>query len=61
MGLSAISLEFKSHCEQHLPGMVPLLPKRLRSMERVIERIIARRVAVARTESSSSTRASKRQ
>jgi hypothetical protein len=50
MGLAAISLEFKSHCEQHLPRMVPLLPRRLRSIEPVIERIINRRVEAGRTQ-----------
>ena len=49
MGPAAISLEFKSHCERHSPGIVPLLPKRLRSMEGVIERIIKRRVEALRT------------
>jgi hypothetical protein len=48
MGPAAISLEFKSHCEQVLPELMPLLPKRLRSMESVIERIIRRRVEALR-------------
>jgi hypothetical protein len=48
LGATAISREFKSHCEQHLPGVVSLLPKRLRSMENVIESIITRRIKGAR-------------
>jgi hypothetical protein len=49
MGPAAIAPAFKSHCEQHLPELVPLLPKRLRSMENVIERIIKRRIDAVRT------------
>jgi hypothetical protein len=47
MAAAAISREFKSHCAQHLPGVLLLLPKRLRSMENVIERIIKRRSEAA--------------
>jgi hypothetical protein len=49
MGPAAIARVFKSHCEQHLPKLLPLLPKRPRSMEGVIERIIKRRVEALRT------------
>jgi hypothetical protein len=45
MGLAAIANEFKRHCEEKCPELLPLLPKRLRSMEPLIERIIVRRVA----------------
>jgi hypothetical protein len=53
MGATAIAREFKSHCEQRLPGVVPLFPKRLRSMQGVIERIIRRRVEALRTQNRS--------
>jgi hypothetical protein len=49
MGPAAIAPAFKSHCEEHLPELVPLLPKRLRSMKNVIERIIKRRIDAVRT------------
>lgn len=55
MGPAAISRQFKSHCEQHLPGVVPLLPQRLRSMENVIQRIISRRRESARSNNSGSS------
>jgi hypothetical protein len=42
---AAIAREFKTHCEQKLPELISLLPKRLRSMEHVIERTIERRRA----------------
>lgn len=58
---AGIAREFKAYCDRALPGLIPLLPKRLRSMESVIERIIARRVGVARAESSSSKHDRKRQ
>ena len=44
---AAIAREFKTHCEQRLPELISLLPKRLRSMEHVIETIIERRRAKA--------------
>jgi hypothetical protein len=50
MGAAAIAREFKAYCDQALPGLVPLLPKRLRSMHGVIDRIIKRRVEVARAQ-----------
>jgi hypothetical protein len=49
MGPAAIASAFKSYSEQHSPELVPLLPKRLRSMENVIERIINRRIDAVRT------------
>jgi hypothetical protein len=61
MAATAIARELKSHCEQRLPGVVPLLPKRLRSMEGVIERIIKRRVEALRTQNRSHKSAGKGQ
>jgi hypothetical protein len=45
MSASAIAGEFRSHCKERCPGILPLLPKRLRSMEPLINRIVERRVA----------------
>jgi hypothetical protein len=50
-----ISRQFKSHCETHLPGLLPLLPQRLRSMENVIQRIISRRRESVRSNNSGSS------
>jgi hypothetical protein len=47
MSLRAIAGEFQSHCKEQCPGILLLLPKRLRHMEPLIERIIERRVAAA--------------
>jgi hypothetical protein len=53
IGPAAIARQFDSHCAEALPALVPLLPKRLRSMEGVIERIIKRRVEALRTKNRS--------
>jgi hypothetical protein len=44
MNADAIANEFRVHCEQKRPELLPVLPKRLRSMEPTIQRIIDRRV-----------------
>jgi hypothetical protein len=44
----AIASHFKLYCEQKTPELLPLLPKRLRSMEPFIERIVADREAKAK-------------
>jgi hypothetical protein len=46
---AAIANEFKAYCAQERSELLPTLPKRLRSMEPQIERIIARRVAAGAT------------
>jgi hypothetical protein len=48
MGPAGIAGEFKSYCDEELPKLITLLPKRIRSMEGEIERIIKRRVDVTR-------------
>jgi hypothetical protein len=50
---AGIAREFKAYCDQELPGLIRLLPKRLRSMEGAIERIIKRRVEAQRTQNRS--------
>jgi hypothetical protein len=57
MGAAAIARAFESHCEQALPQLMPLLPKRRRSMESVIERIIQRRLTALRTKNRNPTSA----
>jgi hypothetical protein len=47
---AGIAREFKAYCDEELPRLIPLLPKRLRSMEGVIQRIINRRVEAFRTQ-----------
>ena len=47
---AAIACEFKAYCDRELPELKSLLPKRLRSMENAIERIIKRRVDAVRTQ-----------
>jgi hypothetical protein len=42
-GPAGIAQEFKAHCERELHELISLLPKRLRSMESEIQRIIERR------------------
>lgn len=44
----AFAREFKLYCERERQELLPLLPKRLRSMERTIEKIIERRVNAAK-------------
>jgi hypothetical protein len=50
MGSEAIARDFKDYCERERPKLIPLLPKRLRSMEPEIERIIKRRLEAANRE-----------
>jgi hypothetical protein len=56
MDAAAVARRFKFHCDQHLPGVVPLLPQRLRSMENLIEQIISRRRARTKDHSPSTAR-----
>jgi hypothetical protein len=48
MGPAGIAREFETHCEHQLPELFSLLPKRRRSMESEVERIIKRRLEAAR-------------
>jgi hypothetical protein len=48
MDPAGIAGDFKLYCERERPALLPLLPKRLRSMEPAIERIINRRMAAAK-------------
>ena len=48
MAPGAIAIKFKLYCERERPELLPLLPKRLRSMEPTIGRIIKRRVEAAK-------------
>jgi hypothetical protein len=48
-GPSAIAQEFKLHCESEKPEVLLLLPKRLRSMQPMIEGHINARVSAAET------------
>jgi hypothetical protein len=50
MGSSAIAREFEAYCKQARPELLRTLPKRLRSMEPMIEQIIAGRKSVARAD-----------
>ena len=52
----AIASEFKHYCEQQLPDLLTLLPKRLRSMEPLIKRIVADRVAAVRADRANTLR-----
>jgi hypothetical protein len=56
----AIAREFKVYCERERPELLPLLPKRLRSMHRIIERIIEGRVEAAKA-AATTPRATRRQ
>ena len=47
---AAVAADFKLYCEQERPDLLPLLPNRLRSMEPLIERIVADRVAAVRAD-----------
>jgi hypothetical protein len=60
MTANAIASNFKRYCEQKRPDLLPLLPKRLRSMEPFIERIVADRVANPKAEHAK-TKAANRQ
>ena len=47
---AALAAGFREHCEQHRPDVLELLPRRNRSMEPLIERIIKRRLAFAKAQ-----------
>jgi hypothetical protein len=57
MSLNAIAREFVKYCKAKRPDVLPLLPKRLRSMEPAIERIITRRVNDTKAAASKTTAA----
>jgi len=56
MNPAAIGREFKAYCERERPELLPMLPKRLRSIEPVIERIIANRTAATRPDRATAKR-----
>jgi hypothetical protein len=60
-GPGAIAEAFKYCCEQERPELLALFPKRLRSMESLIERIITRRVDEAKRANTKPPTASKSQ
>jgi hypothetical protein len=47
---AALASGFKLHCEQEQTEVLSVLPKRLRSMEPLIERIVDSRIAAAKTQ-----------